>query len=312
MQEKRKGSITPSFNLDDFFTTEEERQDAKKEKIEDIDISLIDNFLKHPFKVVDNDELDRLKSSIEINGLLEPIIIRPKDNGRYELISGHRRKRASELLGLKTIKAVIRDLSDYEATIYMVDSNLHREKLLPSEKAFAYKMKYDALKHQGKTSGPLDPKLRTSEIIGNEVGESEKNIRRNIRLTYLTPELLQYVDNSELKESPSIALRTAVELSYLSKDEQEDLKDLIDYNLSTPSLAQAIKLKKLSQECNLTSDTIKSILDEEKPNQKQMIKLSEEKLKKVLPKNIYGNEIEEYIIKAIEYYKKYRNREMER
>ena len=170
-------------------------------------------------------------------------------------------------------------------------------------------MKYDALKHQGKTSGPLDPKLRTSEIIGNEVGESEKNIRRNIRLTYLTPELLQYVDNSELKESPSIALRTAVELSYLSKDEQEDL---IDYNLSTPSLAQAIKLKKLSQECNLTSDTIKSILDEEKPNQKQMIKLSEEKLKKVLPKNIYGNEIEEYIIKAIEYYKKYRNREMER
>ena len=312
MQEKRKGSITPSFNLDDFFTTEEERQDAKKEKIEDIDISLIDNFLKHPFKVVDNDELDRLMSSIEINGLLEPIIIRPKDNGRYELISGHRRKRASELLGLKTIKAVIRDLSDYEATIYMVDSNLHREKLLPSEKAFAYKMKYDALKHQGKTSGPLDPKLRTSEIIGNEVGESEKNIRRNIRLTYLTPELLQYVDNSELKESPSIALRTAVELSYLSKDEQEDLKDLIDYNLSTPSLAQAIKLKKLSQECNLTSDTIKSILDEEKPNQKQMIKLSEEKLKKVLPKNIYGNEIEEYIIKAIEYYKKYRNREMER
>lgn len=237
MEEKRKGSIAPNFNLDDFFTTEEERQDAKKEKIEDIDISLIDNFPKHPFKVVDNDELDRLKDSIKTNGLLEPIIIRPKENGRYELISGHRRKRASELLGLQTIKAVVRDLSDDEAVIYMVDSNLHREKLLPSEKAFAYKMKYDAIKHQGKTlgpqnqkietSGPLDQKLTSSEVIGKAVGESEKTIRRYIRLTYLTPDLLQYVDNSELKETPSIALRPAVELSYLSKEEQEDLKVLI-------------------------------------------------------------------------------------
>lgn len=322
MEEKRKGSIAPSFSLDDFFTNQEERNEAKKEKIEDIDISLIDNFPKHPFKVVNNDELDKLKDSIKTNGLLEPIIIRPKENGRYELISGHRRKKASELLGLKTIKAVVRDLTDDEATIYMVDSNLHREKLLPSEKAFAYKMKYDAIKHQGKalgplnqnetTSGPLGQKLSSAETIGNEVGASEKTIRRYIRLTYLTPELLQYVDNSELKESPSIALRPAVELSYLSKEEQEDLKELIDYNLTTPSLAQAIKLKKLSQEGNLTADKMESILEEEKANQKPKIRFNEKRLKEVLPNNIRDNEIEDYVIKSVDFYTKHRNKDLER
>lgn len=319
MEEKRKGSIAPSFSLDDFFTNQEERNEAKKEKIEDIDISLIDNFPKHPFKVVNNDELDKLKDSIKTNGLLEPIIIRPKENGRYELISGHRRKKASELLGLKTIKAVVRDLTDDEATIYMVDSNLHREKFLPSEKAFAYKMKYDAIKHQGKTLSPefttlrpLDTKLRSDEKLGKDVGESARQVQRYIRLTYLTPELLQYVDNSELKESPSIALRPAVELSYLSKEEQEDLKELIDYNLTTPSLAQAIKLKKLSQEGNLTADKMESILEEEKANQKPKIRFNEKRLKEVLPNNIRDNEIEDYVINSVDFYTKHRYKDLER
>lgn len=322
MEEKRKGSIAPNFSLDDFFTTQEERDESKKEKIEDIDISLIDNFPKHPFKVVNNDELNKLKDSIKTNGLLEPIIIRPKENGRYELISGHRRKKASELLGLKTIKAVVRDLTDDEATIYMVDSNLHREKLLPSEKAFAYKMKLDAIRHQGRTYGPQDPKLETSrplvdksksaDIVGKDNSESGRQVQRYIRLTYLTPELLQYVDNSELKESPSIALRPAVELSYLSKEEQQDLKELIDYNLATPSLAQAIKLKKLSQEGTLTADKMESILEEEKANQKPKIRFNEKRLKEVLPNNIKDTEIEDYVIKSVDFYTKHRYKDLER
>lgn len=313
MNEKKKQEIPMPFSLDDFYTTQEQRDEDNKEKIEDIDISLIDNFKDHPFKVVDNDELKSLKESIKTNGVLSPAIIRKKDDGRYEMISGHRRKYASELLGLNTMPCIIKDLTDDEAIIFMVDSNLQREKLLPSEKAFAYKMKYDAMKHQGKTSGPLNQKELTSgpldqkwsaEIIGDEVGESEKTIRRYIRLTYLIPELLNMVDNIELKQTPAIALRTAVEISFLRKEEQMALANYIELYLVTPSVAQAIELKKLSQQNLLTEATISEKMSKYKPNQIPQFKITEDKLYNVIPKNIRRDKVEDFVIKACEYYSK--------
>ena len=310
MNEKKKQEIPMPFSLDDFYTTQEQRDEDNKEKIEDIDISLIDNFKDHPFKVVDNDELKSLKESIKTNGVLSPAIIRKK---RYEMISGHRRKYASELLGLNTMPCIIKDLTDDEAIIFMVDSNLQREKLLPSEKAFAYKMKYDAMKHQGKTSGPLNQKELTSgpldqkwsaEIIGDEVGESEKTIRRYIRLTYLIPELLNMVDNIELKQTPAIALRTAVEISFLKKEEQMALANYIELYLVTPSVAQAIELKKLSQQNLLTEATISEKMSKYKPNQIPQFKITEDKLYNVIPKNIRRDKVEDFVIKACEYYSK--------
>ena len=313
MNEKKKQEIPMPFSLDDFYTTQEQRDEDNKEKIEDIDISLIDNFKDHPFKVVDNDELKSLKESIKTNGVLSPAIIRKKEDGRYEMISGHRRKYASELLGLNTMPCIIKDLTDDEAIIFMVDSNLQREKLLPSEKAFAYKMKYDAMKHQGKTSGPLNQKELTSgpldqkwsaEIIGDEVGESEKTIRRYIRLTYLIPELLNMVDNIELKQTPAIALRTAVEISFLKKEEQMALANYIELYLVTPSVAQAIELKKLSQQNLLTEATISEKMSKYKPNQIPQFKITEDKLYNVIPKNIRRDKVEDFVIKACEYYSK--------
>ena len=256
MNEKKKQEIPMPFKFDDFFTTQEQRDDAVKEKIEEIDISLIDNFKDHPFKVLDNDDMKSLKESIKTSGILSPVIIREKEDGRYEMLSGHRRMFACKSLGIDKIKCIIKNLSDDEATIFMVDSNLQREKLLPSEKAFAYKMKYDALKHQGRTSQQLDTtlrqvvtKFRSDDLIGEEHGESGRQVQRYIRLTYLIPELLDMVDNSEIKnkELPSIALTPAVELSYLKESEQKTLAEYIDFNLSTPSHAQAIQLRELSQ-----------------------------------------------------------------
>ena len=317
-----KQEIPMSFNLDDFYTTQEQRDDEKKEKIEEIKIELIDNFKNHPFKVLDNEELKSLEDSIKTNGLMEAVIIRPKEDGRYEMISGHRRLLACKKLGFDKISCRVRDLTDDEAIIYMVDSNLHREKLLPSEKAFAYKMKYEAIKHQGKTFGPLDQKLDTSgpldrkssaEIIGEQHGESEKTIRRFISLTNLIPELLQMVDNAELKESPSIALRPAVELSYLSKEEQKMLAEYIEFNLVTPSLEQAIKLKELSKGGILKEENIETLLDVPKANQIQKFKINEEKLFNVVPKNIERDKLEDFVIKACEFYSKHlRNKERER
>ena len=206
MNEKKKQEIPMPFKFDDFFTTQEQRDDAVKEKIEEIDISLIDNFKDHPFKVLDNDDMKSLKESIKTSGVLSPVIIREKEDGRYEMLSGHRRMFACKSLGIDKIKCIIKNLSDDEATIFMVDSNLQREKLLPSEKAFAYKMKYDALKHQGRTSQQLDTtlrqvvtKFRSDDLIGEEHGESGRQVQRYIRLTYLIPELLDMVDNSEIK-----------------------------------------------------------------------------------------------------------------
>ena len=314
MNEKKKQEIPMPFKFDDFFTTQEQRDDAVKEKIEEIDISLIDNFKDHPFKVLDNDDMKSLKESIKTSGVLSPVIIREKEDGRYEMLSGHRRMFACKSLGIDKIKCIIKNLSDDEATIFMVDSNLQREKLLPSEKAFAYKMKYDALKHQGRTSQQLDTtlrqvvtKFRSDDLIGEEHGESGRQVQRYIRLTYLIPELLDMVDNSEIKnkELPSIALTPAVELSYLKESEQKILAEYIDFNLSTPSHAQSIQLRELSQKGLLAQETIDNIMNKEKPNQILQFKIKEEKLYKVLPKNIERDKVEDFVLKACEYYSKH-------
>ena len=316
MNEKKNKEMRIPFKLDDFFTTQEIRDEESKEKIEEIDLSLIDDFKEHPFKVVVNDEFVNLEKSIKDNGILNPVIVRKKDNGRYEMISGHRRKFACNRIGYDKIPCIIKDLTDDEATIYMVDSNLQREELLPSEKAFAYKMKYEALKHQGvKTYVPLDQNENSSgplvqktsaELIGEEVGESERQIRRYIRLTYLIPELLDKVDNK------IIAFRPAVEISYLKKNEQEELFDFIECNLSTPSLSQSQQLKELSLKGKLTKNIMEDMLSQEKPNQIPKIKLDEGRIKRVLPKNIKNDKIEDYIVNSIEYYTKYLNRQKER
>ena len=314
MNEKKKQEIPMPFKFDDFFTTQEQRDDAVKEKIEEIDISLIDNFKDHPFKVLDNDDMKSLKESIKTSGVLSPVIIREKEDGRYEMLSGHRRMFACKSLGIDKIKCIIKNLSDDEAIIFMVDSNLQREKLLPSEKAFAYKMKYDALKHQGRTSQQLDTtlrqvvtKFRSDDLIGEEHGESGRQVQRYIRLTYLIPELLEMVDNSEIKnkELSAIALTPAVELSYLKESEQKTLAEYIDFNLSTPSHAQAIQLRELSQKELLAQETIDNIMNKEKPNQILQFKIKEEKLYKVLPKNIERDKVEDFVLKACEYYSKH-------
>lgn len=317
MNEKKKQEIPMDFKLDDFFTSQEQRDDDKKEKVETIDISLIDDFKEHPFKIIENDELKSLEESIHNSGVLSPVIVRPKDDGRYEMISGHRRKFACNKLGIETIPCLVKNLTDDEATIFMVDSNLQREKLLPSEKAFAYKMKYEALKHQGTslpqdtTLRPVGTKLRSDSILAEEVNESARQIQRYIRLTNLVPELLEMVDNAECGLSPSIAFRPAVELSYLMEDEQRDLVDFIDDEEATPSLAQAIKMKKLSQDGNLDIDTIHEIMEEQKANQITKFKIPEEKLMKVIPKNVDRSNIEDFVIKACEYYSKHlRQRDM--
>ena len=322
MNEKKiKQKIPMSFNLDDFYTTQEQRDEAAKEKVEDIEISLIDDFKGHPFKVLDNDELKSLENSIKNSGVMEAVILRPKNDGRFEMISGHRRLLACKKLGLETIPSRVRDLSDDEATIYMVDSNLHREKLLPSEKAFAYKMKYEALQHQRKSTvnqtgtemRPLGTVVRSDNLLADELGESARQIQRYMRLTNLIPELLKMVDNAELKESPSIALRPAVELSFLNKNEQKLLAKYIEFNLVTPSLEQAIKLKELSRGGILIEENINNLLDIPKANQIQKFKINEDKLYSVVPKNIDRDKLEDFIIKACEFYSKHlKQRDRER
>ena len=295
---EKKNILDPlPFKVDDFFTTQEQRDEAKKEKIEEIDINLLDTFKNHPFKVLKNEDLNKLEESIKDNGVLEPIIVRKKDD-RYEIVSGHRRKLASELIGLKTIPAIIRNMTDDEATIYMVDSNMHRESLLPSEKAKAYKMKLDALNHQGVASGQVGQKY-SRDLLADETNESSRQIQRYIRLNYLIPELLDKVDNNK------IAFNPAVEISYLKKEEQKMLLEAMDYSDSTPSHAQTIILKKLSQEGKLTDDKLLEIVEQEKPNQKPKVKISEEKLKSMMPKNIRVDSYEDFIFKAVDYYSRH-------
>lgn len=316
MQEKKKQDIPMSFKLDDFFTTQSDRDDKNKEKIEQIDISLIDSFANHPFKIMENEDFEALQESIKLNGILSPVIVRKKDNGNYEMISGHRRKYACQLLGINSMPCIVKDLSDDEATIYMVDSNLQREKILPSEKAYAYKLRYYAMKHQGKrndlTFGQFDQKS-PSEIIAEKTNESEKTIRRYIRLTNLIPKLLEMVDNSELGKSPSIALSPAQLISFLSETEQELLCKFIEANLITPSVEQAKKLKELSKEGKFNESTMRDIMNKEKPNQVTKFKIREDKLYNVLPKNIKRDKIEDFVLKACSYYtERLKRRDIER
>ncbi len=298
-------------SLDDLFSTEESRAEEEKERIQEILITEIDGFPEHPFHVDMDDAMREMVESVKRFGVLSPVVARQKEDGRYELISGHRRKKACELAGIEKMPVIVRNMDRDEAIIFMVDSNLQRERLLPSEKAFSYKMKLDAMKRQGKrndlTSVPMAQKLTSRELLAEKSGESQDQVRRYIRLTELTPDLLKMVDEGK------IAFRPAVELSYLSKEEQASLLMTMESEVCTPSLAQAIKIKKFSQEGRLNDDVILSILSEEKPNQKEVYKLPKERLDKYFPKGTPPEKIEEIIFKALELYRKReRSREMER
>lgn len=298
----------PKITVDDLFSTQETRDSEKLGKVINIKLKDIDDFAEHPFKVIENDEMYDLAKSIKDNGVLVPAIVRKKDNGRYEMIAGHRRKFASELAELETLPCIVKDLDNNEATIVMVDSNMQREKILPSEKAFAYKMKVDALKNQGKrtdlTSVPVGHKLRARQLVALQTNESATNIQRYIRLTELIPELLDKVDKEE------IALRPAVELSYLTKDEQLEVLDNIECYVATPNHSQAIEMRKLSAEDKLTPENIENIMAKAKPNQTPRLKLNENKIRNALPKHVLAEDkVEDYILKALEHYTKYmRNR----
>lgn len=274
-----------------------------------IKISEIDDFKNHPYKVELGDELNDLVESIKLNGLLVPIVVRRKENDRYELLSGHRRKKVYEILGLEEIDAIIKDLNDDESTIFMVDSNMYREKLLPSEKAFAYRMKMEAMKHQGKTSCHYDMKLRSDEKLSEKSNDSARQIQRYIRLTCLIPELLEIVDNSrKLKDKPNLTmgLLPALELSFLSKQEQQIVYSVITYEDATPSHSQAIRIRKLSKKKLLTFDDLDKILLEEKGNQHEKISFNKSKIISVLPFDLVKRDkryIEQYIIEAIKSYK---------
>jgi len=307
-ESKRSIKLT---SLDDLFSTEESRAEAEKERVQEIPIAEIDGFPEHPFHVDMDDAMREMVESVKRFGVLSPAVARQKEDGRYELISGHRRKKACELAGMECMPVIVRNMDRDEAIIFMVDSNLQRERLLPSEKAFSYKMKLDAMKRQGArtdlTSVPMAQKLTSRELLAEKSGESQDQVRRYIRLTELTPDLLKMVDEGK------IAFRPAVELSYLSKEEQASLLMTMESEVCTPSLAQAIKIKKFSQEGRLNDDVILSILSEEKPNQKEVYKLPKERLDKYFPKGTPPEKIEEIIFKALELYRKReRSREMER
>lgn len=311
MEKNEQKMQLPKITADDLFTTQEQRDSVNQEKVKEILISDIVDFKDHPFKVIVNDELNEMVESIKQRGVLSPTLVRPTTDGKYEMVAGHRRKRASELANLDTIPCIIRDLTDDEATIIMVDSNMQREKILPSERAFAYKMKLEALKHQGKrtdlTSATDVHKLNTRDEIGKENGISGETVRKYIRLTELIPELLELCD----KEKDGIALSPAVEISYLTKDEQYMLLDAIQCFIATPSHSQAIKLRELSQTSKLTADDIDDILGTEKPNQIPKVRFNRDRLQKILPKNlITEQEMEDFVVKCVEdYVKKQKQRE---
>ena len=290
MTEKDKRMELPKMSLDDLFTIQGER-DAK-ETIVAIPINEIDDFPNHPYKVKDDDKMLEMSENIKRYGVTQPVIVRQKDNGRFEMISGHRRKRASVLAGKENINAIVKNLTDEEAVILMVDSNENqREEILPSEKAFAYRMKYEAIKKQGQrtdlTSGPVVQKSNSLEEIAKDSKESYKQVQRYIRLTFLIPEILDMVDEKK------IAFRPAVEISYLSEDNQYVLLDIMQFSDITPSLAQAIHLKKLEQEGNLNTDKIEELMSQEKPNQVEKLKFNAERFEAVFPKNIQSNQEKE-------------------
>ena len=301
---------------DDLFQTDESREEEKLSKIRDIPISEIDEFPDHPFKVLMDEDMEQLVESIKRNGVMTPATVRLKEDGRYELISGHRRKKACELAGLETLKCEVKELTRDEAIIVMVESNLQRSVILPSEKAFAYKMRLEAMNRQaGRPSKDnLTPMVsdldttRTNEKLGKEVGESREQIRRYIRLTELVPEILQMVDERQ------IAFRPAVEVSYLTEEQQYTLLEAMEYNDATPSLAQAIKMKKYNQDGKLNSEVIQSIMEEEKPNQKENPAFRDERITKLIPKTVPRGQETDFVVKALEFYNRHlqRNKAHER
>lgn len=304
----------------DLFSTQEERDNAKRSYVTDLPTAEISDFPGHPFKVRMDEEMERLVDSVKERGILSPVLVRPLPDGGYQMVSGHRRRRAAELAGLPTVPCIIRELTDDEAIIVMVDSNLQREQVLPSEKAFAYKMKLDAMKRQGQrtdlTSVPVAQKSggKTSrQLLGEQVGESQDQVRRYIRLTNLIPELLDIVDNSVLKEAGKLqmALRPAVELSYLPEAEQTALLEVMEGEIRTPSHAQAIKMRAFSEQGKLNPDVILSIMQEEKPNQVEQFKIPKERIDKFFKPGTPAQKIEDTIVKALELYRK-RERAMER
>ena len=295
--------------LDDLFSSQESREEESLSKIRDIPLEMIDDFPDHPFKVKDDEDMMHLVESVIEHGILVPAILRMKEDGRYELVAGHRRKRACQLAGLDTLRSEVVALDRDEATIYMVDSNLQRTTILPSEKAFSYKMRLEAMKRQGKrsdlTSTPLVSKFRTDEKIGKDVGESREQIRRYIRLTELIAPILEMVDDGK------IALRPAVEISYLPEELQYELFGSMEQEDCTPSHAQTVRMRKLLDEGKLTAESIYAILSEEKPNQKERLVLREDRIVNLIPAGIPMAKREDYIIKALTYYAKYRERNRE-
>ena len=298
---------TSDFSLpkfEDIFSTQEERDEAKLDKIRDIPLSEIDSFPDHPFHVRDDEDMLQLVESIKEHGVMTPAVLRLKEDGRYELVAGHRRKRACELAGLATLRSEVKDLTRDEAVVYMVESNFQRTTILPSEKAFAYRMRLEALNRQGHrsdlTSSPVGTKLRTDEKLSNESGDSRNQIHRYIRLTYLIPELLKLVDEGRMK------MRPAVELSYLNPYYQQFVLDEIELNECTPSHAQTIRMRKLADEHALDADIISDIMSEEKPNQKtERLAFNAARVRKLLPDDLPKEKTEDFICEAITFYRKY-------
>ena len=303
----RKSDFTLT-KLDDLFTTQAQRDEEQLSKIRDIPLELIDDFPDHPFKVRDDEDMMQLVESVKERGVITPATVRQKEDGRYELVSGHRRKRACELAGFETLRSEIVDLNRDEATILMVESNFQRSEILPSEKAFAYKMRLEAMKRQAgrprkENVSPVRTNLRTDEQIAQETGDSRNQIHRYVRLTNLVPELLEFVDEGRIK------MRPAVELSYLDEDCQRDVVDEIDLNDATPSHDQTIRMRKLFNEGNLTTEAIHAVMSEEKPNQKEKIVLRGDRVRQLIPKNIPVSQTEDFVCKALEHYNKFlRNR----
>ena len=302
----RKSDFTLT-RLDDLFTTQAQREEERLSKIRDIPLELIDDFPDHPFKVRDDEDMQQLVESIKERGVITPATVRQKEDGRYELISGHRRKRACELAGFETLRCEVVDLNRDEATILMVESNFQRSQILPSEKAFAYKMRLEAMKRQAgrPTKNNLVPvgQNYSREELAAQSGESQTQIQRYIRLTNLVPELLEFVDEGRIK------MRPAVELSYLDEDCQRDVVDEIDLNDATPSHDQTIRMRKLFNEGNLTTEAIHAVMSEEKPNQKEKIVLRGDRVRQLIPKNIPVSQTEDFVCKALEHYNKFlRNR----
>ena len=300
--------------LDDLFSTQELRDDAKLSKIRDIPLELIDDFPDHPFKVRDDEDMIQLVESVKERGVITPATVRQKEDGRYELISGHRRKRACELAGFENLRCEVVDLDRDAATVLMVESNYQRSQILPSEKAFAYKMRLEAMNRQAGRPRKENPTpvvsdldgQRTNEILGNEVGESREQIRRYIRLTSLVPELLDLVDEGKIK------MRPAVELSYLDEDSQRAVVDEIDLNQCTPSHAQTIRMRQFFTDGKLTPEVVSAIMGEEKPNQREKIVLRGDKVRSLIPKNIPVSQTEDYVVKALEHYSRFLRQRAER